>query len=315
MKSLIKREVMAAGAVAAGVAAAADISPEAAARFAEWLGEGAHAGMDYLERHASLRLNPSSVLEGAVSVISVAFSFAPEEWRSGSLPGIAAYAYGDDYHEAVRSRLNGAVSRLRDALGGEWRVCIDSAPIAERYWAMRAGIGRMGRNGCVIVDGHGSMVFLAEIVTTLAVEPDEPSDLRCMDCGACLRSCPQGALRGDGTVDSRRCLSYLTIEHRGEWEGEMLEAMQTPAGRNALFGCDVCLRICPHNRGVKPSEVAEFRLREEYSALTAERARALTQPEFSALFRRSAIKRCKLAGLLRNARNLRDEAQGSRSEA
>lgn len=299
-KEEIRRRLMQSGAVAVGFAESGDVDARIIDGMRKWIGESCHAGMDYLPRHLELKRNPENVLAGAKTVISLAFSYAPAEWRDRGLPMIACYAYGDDYHDVIRARVAPSLESLREEMGGEWRLCVDSAPIAERYWAVRAGIGVRGRNGSVIVENFGSYNFLAEAVTTLRIAPDEPAEGGCMECGACVRACPAGALREDGTVDSRRCLSYLTIEHHGDWDAEGREAMSTTAGGHTLFGCDICHRVCPHNQGIVPSGIGEFSLRNEYGTLTAGKVASMTQEEFSRIFRKSAIKRAKLAGLLRN---------------
>lgn len=148
----------------------------------------------------SLKLDPRNVLENAATVISLAFSYAPERFRDDSLPVVASYAYGEDYHDVIRRRLSPPVERLRNTYGGEWRICVDSAPLAERYWALRSGIGRLGRNGSVIVDNFGSYIFLAEVMTTLPVAPDEPTEALCAGCGAL---CQQ--LSGKGIGCRREC--------------------------------------------------------------------------------------------------------------
>lgn len=321
---------MATGAVAVGFAQAEEIDADAAAQYDRWIASGSADRMDYLVRHAALRRHPRNVLENARGVVSIAYSYAPTEWRSAELPQIACYAYGQDYHDVLRKRLQPVVDQLKERLGGEWRICIDSAPLAERYWAVKSGIGRIGKNGSVIVDNFGSYIFLVEILTTLPVgsemrsEPsfDTGADVdeisssfegavnfegavkRCKGCDACVRACPQGALKGDGTMDARRCLNYLTIEHKGEWEGASLESMQTPAGVRTLYGCDICQRVCPHNRNVPPTTIAEFAPSPFILSLDKATALSLDQTSFSRQFKGSPIKRAKLAGLLRNARNL-----------
>lgn len=304
--------------------------------FTDWLAAGKAADMNYLSNYLDIRKDPKLLLEGAESIICCAFSFRPQIWRDESLPRIAMYAYGDDYHDVLRTHLNSAVEKLRNRMGGEWRICIDTAPVLERYHAIRSGLGIRGRNGMVIIPAHGSYCFLAEIVTTIPIQLLTASDpcsgihtlpaseqnpakdtlshehfdatIACIDCGRCVEACPGGALSGDGTLDSNRCISYLSIEHRGDWEGEGLAVMQTPAGRHTLYGCDICLRVCPHNQPkneLQPlsATLPEFKLREDYALLTKERVANLTQEEFSTLFRRSAIKRAKLAGLHRNTRH------------
>lgn len=300
----IRDMILSSGAVAVGFAVAEDVGESVISQYQGWIEGGNHAGMDYLARHASLKGNPSHVLEGATTVISVAFSYAPPEFRDTTLPVIACYAYGSDYHDVLRTRLSPIVEILRDKFGGEWRICIDSAPLAERYWAMRSGIGVRGDNGTVIVEGAGAYAFLAEIVTTIPLPPDKPSTLECKKCGACHKACPQKALLPDGTVDSRRCLNYLTIEHRGDWDEGYADMAHTPAARHTLYGCDICLRVCPLNRGVPPTGIPDFQPRREVMCLTAEEAAGMTQGDFSVIFKGSPIKRAKLAGLRRNALNI-----------
>lgn len=306
IRDIIRERVLSTGAVAVGFAAAGEIETRAAGEYDAWIGEGCHSGMDYLARHALLKRHPRNVLEGVRSVVSIAYSYAPAVWRAEELPVISCYAYGLDYHDVLRRRLSPVVDNLKERLGGEWRVCIDSAPLAERYWAVKAGIGKRGLNGSVIVDHFGSYIFLVELLTTLSVASESPEkgDLWCEGCGACVRACPQGALRGDGTLDSRRCLNYLTIEHRGEWEGESREAMQTSAGHHTLYGCDICQRVCPHNRDIPPTTITEFSPLPDILTLDREALLSMDQASFSRIFRGSPIKRGKLAGLQRNARNL-----------
>lgn len=273
------------------------VDAEAAGSYRQWLESGQAGCMDYLERYDDLRLDVGMLLPGARSMICCAIPY----WHPDSAKshGIAAYALGDDYHEVVRRHLGEAAAEISALTGGECRVCVDTAPLRERYWAARTGLGIKGCNGHIIVPGYGSYFFLGEIITTALLEPTpppaEPHD--CGRCGRCLRACPTGALQTDGSVDARRCLSYLTIEHRGEFpEGTDLHGQ--------LYGCDICTRICPHNRHPEQAVYDEFTPREEVLAVTAESALTMTQEQFSATFRHSAIKRTKLAGLRRNAATL-----------
>ncbi|MDE6717071.1 MAG: tRNA epoxyqueuosine(34) reductase QueG [Muribaculaceae bacterium] len=306
------------GAVAVGVSAADVTPPEAMQAFDRWIAAGHNAGMGYMANHRAIRRDPGLLLEGARSVISLAFPFAPSRFRDSSEGMIACYAYGDDYHDALRARLSEAVEELRAEFGGEWRVCIDSAPLLERYRAVRAGIGSTGRNGAVIVPGFGSMVFLAELITTLELpetsRPESspsncdmtqylemPHTQACLNCGACVRACPGRAILPDGTVDARRCLSYLTIEHRGEWEPDVARGiMDSPVGKSVMFGCDICLRVCPLNKSIPPTDIAEFQPRDEIFYLRRREVESMTPEEFSRRFKGSPLKRAKLSGLKRN---------------
>ncbi len=321
------------------VAPAAGVSPEAALLRRKWISEGLHAGMDYLDRYDDLRTNPAGLLEGARTLVALAFPYPPRDPGSAACHGIAEYALGDDYHEALREYMNPLIERWKAKGGGEWRLCIDSAPIMERYHAVASGLARLTRSGNVMVPGLGTRLFLAMLLTTLSEEetlqaiaddcgtdgnadgkegilrsvpsaascgPEEMIREVCGDCRRCLGACPGRAIRPGALIDARRCLSYLTIEHRGDWtEAAALEVTSSTAGRKALFGCDACVRVCPLNS--LPDSPAEplpaFKAREAYVNLTPLKIVEMTQEEFSATFRRSAIKRAKLAGMRRNAAN------------
>ncbi|MBD5357461.1 MAG: tRNA epoxyqueuosine(34) reductase QueG [Bacteroides sp.] len=303
-KEEVRSMLLHSGAVAVGFAVAENVNERVMSHYMDWVEGGKHADMDYLRRHIPLKRNPDSVLPGVATVISMAFSYAPRAFRSPELPQIACYAYGYDYHDVIRKRLTTIVEQLKEKLGGDWRICIDSAPLAERYWALKSGIGIRGLNGSVIVAGSGGYVFLAEILSTIVFPPDNPSHGECKKCGACQEACPQNALYIDGCVDSRRCLNYLTIEHRGEWQGEYALYMKTKAACQTLYGCDICLRVCPHNVGITPTNIPEFEPRSAIMTLRTEEIAQLSQEQFSALFKGSPIKRAKLAGIMRNALNI-----------
>lgn len=309
-KEKIRSAILGSGCVAVGFAEAAPVSQDEHQSYLEWLAEGKNAGMDYLNRHASLRLDPDTLLPGVRTVISMAFSFHPEKFRPLDADMIACYAYGRDYHDVIRRRLRPIVKDLKDQSGGEWRICVDTAPIAERYWAVKAGVGVRLANGCVDVPGYGNMVFLAEILTTLEIPADSPlpCNTDCHACGACRKICPAGALGEDGRIDARRCLSYLSIEHRGEWtEADMVEAMNTPAGQKCLYGCDLCLRVCPKNQHHPSTQIGEFAPlpatsnMPELLELTRADILSMTEEDFRAYFSHSAAKRAGFEGLRRNA--------------
>ena len=313
-----------AGAVAVGFATAGPVGVDEDRRLRGWLASEHHAGMAWMERHADLRRNLDNVLPGTKTVISLAFPYAPERERPSDLPYLSRYAYGTDYHEAIRSLLTVVLEQTN--ISSSCRICIDSAPVSERFWAIRAGIGYRGDNGALIVPGIGPEVFLAEILTTIEFEPDSPSNAEflhsnaeCLHCGACLRACPTGALQPDGTIDCRRCISYLTIEHRGPWtDPDAIAAMSTPAGRTSLFGCDCCITACPlrndiarplQNDSVRPLRNDTVGAESWNPSLPA--MLALTpsdipaqQSEFKRRFAHTALLRPGLQNLLRNIANL-----------
>ncbi|MDE7146877.1 MAG: tRNA epoxyqueuosine(34) reductase QueG [Duncaniella sp.] len=324
-KAEIKELLAGAGVFRSAVARVRPVDEASADDYRAWISEGKHGEMAYLEKYDDLRSDPRRLLDGARSVISCAFNYhssdegAAADGSGGDLEDSgemrplqwAEYALGDDYHDVVRKRLSEVAEKISSVTGAECRVCVDTAPLRERYWAVKAGLGFIGLNNQLILPGAGSRFFLGEILTTLPLEPDEPTGLEtCGECGRCLKACPGKALSAgaDGrvTLDARRCLSYLTIEYRGELPEDVR------LGRH-VYGCDECQRVCPHNRVSPLSEIEEFRPREAVGALCAERIAEMTQEEFSAIFRRSAIKRTKLSGLQRNALRIIEEEAWRRS--
>lgn len=300
-KEEIRRALLSSGAIAVGFAAATPVEEKEWFRYMRWLEEGRHASMAYMERYPEVRRDPRLLLEGAGTVISLAFSYVPSEWRDNSSGVVACYAYGRDYHKVLKKRLDKCIGALRVRYGGEYRVCVDSAPILEKYWAQRAGIGFRGRNELLIVPGSGSMVFLAEIVTTLRVEPDEPCGDLCAGCGKCVDVCPGNALRDGNGLDSRRCINYLTIEHKGAWTDPVeVEVMRTDVGRKAIFGCELCMTVCPYNMKAPPTAIEDFRLGGPAAMLSRERIAGMSREEFDREIIGTPIRRAGYYGLRRN---------------
>ena len=291
----IKEVSRALGFDACGVARAHRVDDVAAARYARWLAQGRNGCMEWAARHCDLRDDPEGLLPGVRSVIVVAMNYYPARFQPREAPQFAYYAYGRDYHEVVKQRLWQLAAAIEQMAPCQTRVCVDSAPIRERYWAQQAGLGFIGLNNALILPGKGSYYFLGVILTTLSLDPDAPCTQSCGECHACIQACPAGALRGDGAVDARRCLSCLTIEHRGDlpqWVSGVLG--------NRVFGCDECQKCCPHNRHAHPTTIAELQPTDDFLSLTRERIAQMDQAEFSRLFSHSAVKRAKLAGLQRN---------------
>lgn len=259
----------------------------------DWIESGCHGDMTYLERYGDLRRDPRLLLDGARTVICCAFDYRP----SARHPLFADYAIGLDYHEVIRHRLDHAAEEIRREFGGDTRICVDTAPIRERYWAVVSGLGFIGLNGQIIVDGIGSKVFLAEILWTGRALPDAAASGRsCIGCGACVKACPGNALNGRCGVDARRCLSYLTIEYRGELPQDL-----SLNGR--IYGCDICQDVCPHNKvSAGHSTIAEFEPTAELMTLTADDILMMKPEDFNSVFRHSAVRRTKLTGLQRNAK-------------
>ncbi len=263
--------------------------------FRRWLAGGCHASMAYMARNVEQRLRPDRFLPGARSVICLAVRYASTAPPPAAGGVVARYARGRDYHRLLKRRcreLMDAVRRLAPDFQG--RAAADSAPVAERSLAAAAGLGWIGRNGCLVVPGLGSYVLLAEIVCNLPLRVDSPLVSQCRDCRACLEACPTGAIIGESLIDARRCLSYLTIEHRGEI-GETLRPLM---GRR-IFGCDTCQEACPHNRDI-PADSGQPAPAPLGGASLAE-ILSWQREDWDAATRGSATRRADCDTLIRNA--------------
>ena len=290
----IKRTALELGFSACGLAKVEPATSEIA-YYDQWIAKGYQAGMHYMENHRAIRLHTEGLLEGARTIISVALNYYPAQLLPPEAPQIAYYAYGKDYHIVVKERLR----QLWKALGepAEMRYFTDSAPLFERYWAWKAGLGWMGKNGNLILPHQGSFFFLGEILTTEEADHyDQPQRDRCGTCRRCLDACPTGALEEVRCLNANKCLSYLTIEHRGE-----LPAEQATRLGNRLYGCDTCQLVCPCNRFVEPTSVAEFQPTEAFLSLDDTQLDGFSQADYQRLFAHSAVKRAKYEGLLRNS--------------
>lgn len=228
--------------------------PPGFARFSDWIAAGRHAGMSYLERTAEVRSSPENLLPGARSVVCLAAPHRIEPLVAADGSRVARYAAGPDYHGTLRDRSARAARRASERIGGEirWRVCVDSTPIAERSFAAAAGLGWIGKNGCLIDRELGSWLLLAEIVTDVDLPADEPVAEMCGSCSRCLDACPTDAFVAPGLLDANRCLAYWTIEHRGPIPDHV-----KPAIGAHVFGCDVCQEVCPWNDRGRASRLSQ----------------------------------------------------------
>lgn len=295
-KETIRLLALDAGFEACGFAEACPVAAPAVAAYDRWTAAGRHFSMGYLENHREVRNDPRLLLDGAKTVICLALNYYPSTLQPANAPQFAYYAYGRDYHDTVRRLLTPVTDFLTETCGAACRVCVDSAPIRERYWAQQAGIGFVGRNNQLILPGKGSYFFLCEIVTTLALPPDVPASGNCGDCHLCVDACPAKALPGDySALDARCCLSCLTIEHRGDLPEKTAEKL----GKR-VYGCDACQKACPHNRNARPNHIADFQPSEEFLSLSFESMARMTIDDFRRIFKGSAVKRTKYEGLMRN---------------
>jgi epoxyqueuosine reductase len=274
-------------------------------RLRNWLLNGYQGGMSYMERNLEKRTDPRLLVDGAKSVITVLLNYYPAEL----LPEennykIARYAYGWDYHDVIKDKLRELVEDIKLEIGNRKseignlsaRAFVDSAPVLDKAWAERAGLGWIGKNTCLIHPKLGSFLFVGEIITNLELEYDtgRVNDL-CGGCTRCLDACPTGALVGARKLDARKCISYLTIEYKGE-----LPESEKEKFHDWIFGCDICQEVCPWNRFAKPTQIEEFRPSEELKSMDKEKWHALDKEQFQKLFKGSAVKRTKFEGLRRN---------------
>lgn len=300
----IKQKAHELGFEQAGIAPAEPLSAEAE-RLAAWLARSYHATMHWMERSTDRRTNPQKVVPGARSVISVTVNYYtshriidhPERGK------ISRYAWGDDYHDIVSKRLRSLWEYIKELEpDAEGRYYVDTGPVMEKVWAMRAGNGWIGKHTNLISREYGSWIFLGEIITTLDLEYDVPTQDYCGTCRRCIDACPTGAIVNEYILDSDKCLSYITIEHRNAYPDYIKQNTE-----HWIFGCDICQDVCPWNiKFARPTAVEGFQPRPENLNPLLVDIVSMAQEDFSRRFRKSPVKRTKLSGLRRNARAVTD---------
>lgn len=306
--TLLKAEASRLGFTACGTAPVAQVDEDTACHFLSWIEQGKHASMEYLAKNIDKRLNPGLLVEGAQSIISVALNYHPSKLLDPTAQyEFATYAYGQDYHEVMKSRLTALLNCLHSMLPEghprQARIFCDTAPLLEKYWAWRCGLGWIGKNTQLIIPQAGSAFFLGEIIIDVPFSQyDSPMDEQCGNCTRCLDECPTQALYAPYRLDSAQCLSYQTIENRGEIPAEIACKMG-----NCIYGCDRCRTICPWHRFASPTQVAEFAPTEAFLSLTRAELEALTPDKYRTIFKKTAIKRAKYEGLMRNIRYAKGE--------
>jgi epoxyqueuosine reductase len=295
--ALIKAEASRLGFDACRVARAEPLDDDAR-RLETWLAAGRHGNMQYMERHFDLRVDPRKLVPGAKSVITVLLNYFPKETQQPGAPRIAKYAWGHDYHDVIRAKLNELLFTVREKIGEvDGRGFVDSAPVLERTWAQRSGLGWVGKNANLLTKEAGSFFFIATLITDLALEPDPPfATDHCGTCTRCMDACPTDAIISAQVVDARKCISYLTIELKDE----MMPAGYEHRNDNWMFGCDVCQDVCPWNRFSKPNATPEFSPIPEVLDLSKGEWEAMSEQMFRAILKHSPIKRSKWKGVQRN---------------
>ncbi len=296
-KQRIQQEALRLGFMSVGFAKA-DFLEEDAVRLESFLKNNYHGKMSYLENHFDLRVDPRKLVPNAKSVITLLLNYYPEEKQENNAPKIAKYAWGMDYHEVIKEKLKILLAYINQHIGQiDGRGFVDSAPVLERTWANKSGLGWIGKNGNLINKQAGSFFFIATIICDLELEPDPTFKTdHCGTCTRCIDACPTDAIIDNKSIDASKCISYLTIELKdqlipNEFEGKM---------DNWLFGCDVCQDVCPWNRFSKPHTEQAFIAHKEILNLSSQEWEAIEENTFNTLFKHSPLKRSKWKGLQRN---------------
>ena len=265
----------------------------------DWLNRNYQGKMAYLANHFDKRLDPTKLVDGAKTVVSLVYNYYPEKQlpHQPEVIKLAKYAYGADYHDVIKAKLTEFLEVLREEVGEiNGRSFVDSAPIMERQWAQRAGLGWIGKNSLLLNREMGSFFFLAELIIDLEATPDSPlAKDYCGTCTACIDACPTDAIVQPEVIDASKCISYLTIELKEAIPDEFAGKME-----NWVFGCDICQDVCPWNRFSRPHQDPAFQLNEELAMFTNREWMELTEETFSRVFSKSAVKRTKFSGIKRN---------------
>ena len=288
-----------------GITDAAPIDNRQFKLFTDWLALGYAGRMNYMRENLDKRTNPAKLLENAKSVICIGLNYTPPKIQkqtpepTGHMGRVANYAQYEDYHLFIKKQLHTLVDFIISATGPnhKFKICVDSAPLAERALAVRAGLGFIGKNHMLINSKVGPQIFLGEIITSLKLQTDEPITDNCRNCNQCFEACPTRALRADGQFDANRCISYLTIEYKDQVPAELAAKIG-----DRLFGCDECILACPFQEGAPICKNKRFKFYNDRSRLDLRWILNLTETDFEAQFADSPIKRAGLNGLKRNAK-------------
>ena len=278
--------------------AKAVVLDEDARRLETWLNKGMHGSMQYMENHFDIRIDPSKLVPGAKSVITLLLNYFPSQHQDPAAPKIASYAYGNDYHEVIREKLTRFLAEIKQSIGEvAGRGFVDSAPVLERSWAQRTGLGWIGKNGNLINKQGGSFFFIATLIIDLELNYDDPyAKDYCGSCTKCIDSCPTDAILPNKVVDGSKCISYFTIELKETLIPEKMKGKFD----NWMFGCDVCQDVCPWNRFSSPTSEVSFSPIPAILNFSTSDWEELTEESFKTIFKDSPLKRSKYAGIKRN---------------
>ncbi len=293
----LKQECLRLGFNYCGIAKAERLDDDAR-RLEVWLTKNMHGKMQYMENHFDLRVDPTKLVPGAKSVITVIKNYFPETKQNADAPKVSKYAYGKDYHEVIRAKLKQLLLAMNNEIGEiNGRGFVDSAPVLERSWAVKSGLGWIGKNGNLINKQSGSFYFIATLIVDVELDYDDPfaKDF-CGSCRRCIEACPTDAILENKVVDGSKCISYFTIELKDA----LLPAEMKGKFENWMFGCDVCQDVCPWNSFSKPPDEVDFSPLPEVLNFTTQDWEELTEESFKQIFRYSPLKRAKFEGIKRS---------------
>lgn len=292
---MIKAESKRLGFLSCGISKAGFLEDEAP-RLENWLNNQMYGQMSYMENHFDKRLNPTLLVDGAKSVISLLLNYYPSELQNENSYKISKYAYGQDYHHVIKEKLKELLHFIQTEIGEvSGRAFVDSAPVLDKAWAAKSGLGWVGKNSNLITQKVGSFYFIAELIIDLELEYDSPTTDHCGSCTACLDACPTEAIVAPYVVDGSKCISYFTIELKDNLPQEMKGKFD-----DWMFGCDVCQDVCPWNRFSKPHNEPLFEANSDILNFSKSDWEEITVDVFQKVFKNSAVKRTKYEGLLRN---------------
>ena len=292
---LIKEEALQLGFMSCGISRA-EFLEEEAPRLEQWLNENRNGEMSYMENHFDKRLNPSLLVPGAKSVVSLLLNYYPNEFQREDSYKVSKYAYGRDYHFVIKDKLKSLLHFINEEIGEvHGRAFVDSAPVLDKAWAAKSGLGWVGKNSNLLSKKVGSFFFIAELIIDLELEYDTPVTDHCGSCTACIDACPTDAIYEPYKVDGSKCISYYTIELK-----DSIPESEKGKFEDWMFGCDICQDVCPWNRFSKPHSEPLFDPHPDLLQMTKQDWEEITRETFSEIFRKSAVKRTKYRGLKRN---------------
>lgn len=298
---LIKSEAKRLGFLSCGISKAAFLEEEAP-RLEKWLKNNMNGEMGYMENHFDKRLDPTVLVPGSKSVISLLLNYYPTQIQNPDSYKISKYAYGTDYHFIIKDKLKELMHFISEEIGKvNGRAFVDSAPVLDKAWAAKSGLGWIGKHSNLLTKQSGSFYFIAELIVDLDLEYDNPVTDHCGTCTACIDACPTNAIVADRVVDGSKCISYFTIELKNE-----IPISEKGKFQDWMFGCDICQDVCPWNRFSKPHNEPLFNPYPELLSMTKKDWEEITEDVFREIFKKSAVKRTKYTGLTRNIQFLKD---------